>query len=116
MEDKSPFFWIILFAIAVVVIAGVAFYIGLNPSGNNTTKGIGNVSDIEVRALYEGTVQVPEITLETTLPKVSGKIMVYTAILGIDREEVHRMANELAFAEKKRKNLDSSLFKMKIFS
>jgi len=95
MEDKSPFFWIILFAIAVVVIAGVAFYIGLNPSGNNTTKGIGNVSDIEVRALYEGTVQVPEITLETTLPKVSGKIMVYTAILGIDREEVHRMANEL---------------------
>jgi flagellar basal body-associated protein FliL len=42
MADKPPFFWIILFAVAVVVIAGVAFYVGLNTSGNNTTKGIGN--------------------------------------------------------------------------
>jgi len=42
MADKSPLFWIILFAVAVVVIAGVAFYVGLNTSGNNTTKGIGN--------------------------------------------------------------------------
>lgn len=80
--------FILLFAIAVVVIAGIVFYIGLNPPGNN-------ISNVEIRALTDGTVQVPEITLETTLPKVSGKIMVYTAIRGIDREEFHRMANEI---------------------
>jgi len=94
MADKSPLFWIILFAVAVVVIAGVAFYIGSNISGNNTTKGIGNVSDIEVRALYEGTVQVPEIAMETTFPKVSGKIMVYKANRELSEEEIVKIAED----------------------
>jgi len=49
MTTSNKQTYILLFAVAVVVIAGVAFYVGLNTSGNNTTKGIGNVSDIEVQ-------------------------------------------------------------------
>ncbi len=79
----------------VVVIAGVAFYIGLNTSGNNTTKGIGNVSDIEVRTLYEGTVQVPEIALETSLPKISGQMIVYKANRELSEEEIVKVAENL---------------------
>ncbi len=116
MEDKTPFFWIILFAIAVVVIAGVLFYIGLNPSGNNTTTGIGNVSEIEVRALYEGTVQVPEITLETTLPKVSGKSMVYKANRELPEEEIVKIAENLGITGEPIKDLGMMFIEKEPFS
>jgi len=56
-----------------------------------------NVSalNIEVRDLIEGTRPVPNLAVNATISTVPEKIMVYTAIRGIDREEFHRMANEI---------------------
>lgn len=108
--------FIILFAVAVVVIAGIVFYIGLNTSGNNITKGIGNVSDIEVRIVYEGTVQVPEIAMETTLPKVSGKIMVYKANRELSEEEIVKIAEAFGITGEPIKDLGMMFIEKEPFS
>ena len=107
--------YILLFAVAVVVIGGVVFYIGSNTSGNNNTKGIGNVN-IEIHALNEGTVQVPEIALETTLPKVSGKIMVYKANRELSEEEIMKIAEDFGITGEPIKDLGMMFIEKEPFS
>jgi len=96
MANKSPFFWKILFTVAVVVIAGVLFYIRLN-TGDTLQSAETSFSTIELQSISPGTHFVSDINIEIPVHQVPDKLMVYSKQQMSD-EEIMRVASDLGIS------------------
>lgn len=95
--------FILLFAIGVVVIVGVAFYIGLN-TGDNLQSAETSFSTIELQSISPGTHFVSDINIEKPVHKVPDKLMVYSKQQMSD-EEIMRVASDLGISGEPVKDL-----------
>lgn len=96
MADKSSLFWVIISAAIVVVIAGVAFYIGLN-TGDTLQSAETSFSTIELQSISPGTHFVSDINIEIPVHQVPDKLMVYSKQQMSD-EEIMRLASDLGIS------------------
>jgi hypothetical protein len=104
MADKPPLFWIILFAIAVVVIAGVAFYVGSSTTGQDLPPGVENVTRIEVTGILESKYKTSEVILEAAFPAVPEKMTVFTVDRNVSEKELLQIADNLGVSDVMSKN------------
>jgi len=107
---------LVIITTIVVCIGVVGLVIYAADFMDNQYPKVTNISNVEIRAFSEGTVQVPEITLETTLPKISGQMMVYKASRELSEEEIVKVAENLGITGEPIKDLGMMFIEKKPFS
>jgi len=110
MEDKSPFFWIILSVVVIVVVAGVAFYVGIGANGRDIPPGVENVTRMQSTGILESDHKPSEITSEIAFPTVPEKMAVYTVDRTISEKELLRIADNLGVSHVVSKNPSGLIF------
>lgn len=102
--------FILLFAVAVVVIAGVAFYVGSSATGQDIPPGVENVTRMQSTGILESSHKPSEITSEIAFPTVPEKMTVYTVDRTISEKELLQIADNLGVSDAVSKNPSGHIF------
>jgi hypothetical protein len=100
MADKSPFFWIILFALGVIAIAGAIgaiWYLETLNTGDTLQSAETSFSTLELQSISPGTHFVSDINIEIPVHQVPDKLMVYSKQQMSD-EDIMRVASDLGIS------------------
>jgi hypothetical protein len=101
---------ITLFIASIVILAGIIAFNGIEADEGNIPPGVENITTVQLSSVSEGTKDIPEITLETTMaaPEI---MMVYKVNRGIPRQEFTDMAENLEINGEIEENLRSLMIK-----